>query len=267
MHRPRKRFGQNFLHDQGVISRIIAAISPKAGEHLVEIGPGRGAITVPLLHFGIDLEVVELDRDLIVKLENLPVPGNATLRVHNADALAVDLCDMARDDRKLRLVGNLPYNISTPLLFRLMEQQHCIRDMHLMLQKEVVDRMAASPGSREYGRLSVMAQYHCLVQRLFTIGPDAFFPRPKVDSSFVRLTPHAEPPARVADYATFALVVKAAFTHRRKTLRNALKGLLPPDALTSIGIDPGLRPEQLEMEEFARLSNHVVTAADAGPAP
>lgn len=257
MHQPRKRFGQNFLRDQRVIAQIIGVISPQAGEHLVEIGPGQGAITVPLLACNIDLDVIELDRDLIVNLESLAVPDNASLRIHNADALEIDICGMALDKRMLRVVGNLPYNISTPLLFRLIEQHRCIQDMHLMLQKEVVDRMAACAGSRDYGRLSIMVQYHCLVQHLFTIGPGAFFPQPKVDSSIVRLTPHADAKFKVRDYDTFALVVKTAFTYRRKTLRNALKELAVPDTFTAAGIDQNLRPEQLELEEFARLSNQI----------
>jgi 16S rRNA (adenine1518-N6/adenine1519-N6)-dimethyltransferase len=257
MHQPRKRFGQNFLHDPRVISQIVDVIAPQAGEHLIEIGPGQGAITVPLLARGVDLEVIELDRDLITGLEALTIPANASLRVHNADALAIELCVMAKDDRKLRVVGNLPYNISTPLLFRLLEQQHCIQDLHLMLQKEVVDRMAAGAGDRDYGRLSIMVQYHCRVQSLFTIGPGAFFPQPKVDSSFVRLTPYPRPQVEVRDYDAFSLVVKTAFGYRRKTLRNALKGLALPATFAAADIKPDLRPEQLTLEEFARLSNQI----------
>jgi 16S rRNA (adenine1518-N6/adenine1519-N6)-dimethyltransferase len=258
MHRPRKRFGQNFLHDPRIISQVVSVIAPRPGEHLIEIGPGQGAITVPLLACGTDLEVIELDRDLIMELEALTVPANASLRVHNADALAADLCAMAGDNRKLRVVGNLPYNISTPLLFRLLEQQHCIQDMHLMLQKEVVERMAAGAGGRDYGRLSIMVQYHCRVQPLFTIGPGAFSPQPKVESSFVRLTPHLQGQTEVKDYDAFALVVKTAFGYRRKTLRNALKGLAMPTAFTAADIDPDRRPEQLTLEEFARLSNRIM---------
>jgi 16S rRNA (adenine1518-N6/adenine1519-N6)-dimethyltransferase len=257
MHRPRKRFGQNFLHDPRIISQIIGVIAPQAGEHLIEIGPGRGAITAPLLACGVDLEVIELDRDLITGLEALTIPANASLRVHNADALAIELCAMAKDDRRLRVIGNLPYNISTPLLFRLLEQQHCIQDLHLMLQKEVVNRMAAGAGDRDYGRLSIMVQYHCRVQSLFTIGPGAFFPQPKVDSSFVRLTPYPHPQVGVKNYDVFSLVVKTAFGYRRKTLRNALKGLALPATFAAADIKPDLRPEQLTLEEFARLSNQI----------
>jgi len=260
VHAPRKRFGQNFLHDPRVITQIIQVISPHAGEHLIEIGPGRGAITVPLLTCGIDLDVIELDRDLITNLRQLAVPSDASLQIHNADALAFDICSLARDGRKLRVTGNLPYNISTPLLFRLIEQDACIHDMHLMLQKEVVDRMAASAGGREYGRLSIMVQYHCRVQPLFTIGPGAFHPQPKVDSCFVRLIPHTHPVVTVADENIFALVVKTAFTHRRKTLRNALRGMATDDIFAATDIDPGLRPEQLELGEYARLSDCIASA-------
>jgi len=260
MHVPRKRFGQNFLHDPRVIAQIVHTISPHTGEHMIEIGPGRGAITLPLLAHGIDLDVIELDRDLIENLNQLTVPESASLRVHNADALEFDLCGLASDGRKLRVAGNLPYNISTPLLFRLIEQHACIQDMHLMLQREVVERMAAGAGGRDYGRLSIMVQYHCRVQSLFTIGPGAFFPQPKVDSCFVRLTPHTQPAVRVADEDTFALVVKTAFTHRRKTLRNALRGLATDKVIADADIDPGLRPEQLELAQYARLSERISSA-------
>ncbi|MBK8163679.1 MAG: 16S rRNA (adenine(1518)-N(6)/adenine(1519)-N(6))-dimethyltransferase RsmA [Gammaproteobacteria bacterium] len=260
MHLPRKRFGQNFLQDQGAISKIVKVIGPRSGDHMIEIGPGRGAITVPLLSCGIELDVIELDRDLIQHLEQLKYPGNSTLSIHNSDALDADICAMARNGRKLRVVGNLPYNISTPLLFRLIDQLGCIQDMHLMLQKEVVDRMAADPGNRQYGRLSVMVQYHCEVQQLFTIGPGAFIPQPKVDSSFVRLIPHAEPRVKVADYDAFSLLVKTAFAYRRKTLRNALKGLVTDDAFDAAAVDPNLRAEQLHVEELARLSEKLTPA-------
>jgi 16S rRNA (adenine1518-N6/adenine1519-N6)-dimethyltransferase len=263
MHRPRKRFGQNFLHDQGVIAQIVKVIAPQTGEHLVEIGPGQGAITVPLLACGINLDVIELDRDLIGKLENLIVPDNASLRIHNADALESDICAMAHGNRKLRVVGNLPYNISTPILFRLIEQHCCIQDMHLMLQKEVVERMAACAGSPAYGRLIIMVQYHCQLQPLFNIGPSAFFPQPKIDSSFVRLTPHTHARTEVSDYDAFALTVKTAFTYRRKTLRNALRKMVTSETFTKADINPDLRPEQLDLEAFARLSNSIVMKRDS----
>ncbi|MDR2877287.1 MAG: 16S rRNA (adenine(1518)-N(6)/adenine(1519)-N(6))-dimethyltransferase RsmA [Chromatiales bacterium] len=251
---PKKRLGQHFLHAPGIIDRIIAAIAARPDEHLVEIGPGRGAITLPLLACGPTLDVIEFDRDLITDLQALANTTNGRLRVHHEDALAADLCAIAGEE-KLRVVGNLPYNISTPLLFRLIEQRACIQDMHFMLQKEVVERMVCPPGSREYGRLSVMVQYHCEAQRLFTIGPGAFNPPPKVESAFVRLIPRAHPPfAHTVDERTFADVVRMAFSQRRKTLRNAMKSWLEKDDFTDAGIDPGLRAEQLGLEEFARLT-------------
>ena len=193
MPHPRKRFGQNFLHDPGTIARILAAIAPKPGDPLVEIGPGRGAITQGLLTAAGRLDVVEIDRDLIPQLADR-FPPQTGLTIHNADALAFDFCVLCPPGERLRLVGNLPYNISTPLLFRFLEQTHCIQDMHLMLQKEVVERIAAEPGGRDYGRLTVGIQAYCRVDPLFTIGPGAFTPAPKVDSAFLRLTP-LPPPA------------------------------------------------------------------------
>ncbi len=253
MHRPRKRFGQNFLHAPDIISRIVRAISPGAEQRLLEIGPGRGALTLPLLEAGADLDVVELDRDLIPALEALPARAKGRLRVHQADALDFDVCAVAGGTR-LRVVGNLPYNISTPLIFRLLEQRHCIEDMHFMLQKEVVDRMSAKPGGKDYGRLSVMVQCQCAVDRLFLIGPGAFNPPPKVESAFVRLVPHTRPPVDIANPAIFADVVRLAFMYRRKTLRNALSTLLDGAAIEAAGVDPGLRAEQLTLSDFARLA-------------
>ncbi len=256
MHRPRKRFGQHFLHAPDVIARIIHAIAPRPGQRLLEIGPGQGVLTAPLLDSGVALEVVELDRDLIPGLEALAARSNERLHVHQADALEFDICDLARDAR-LRVVGNLPYNISTPLIFRLLEQRNCIEDMHFMLQKEVVGRMAATPGGKEYGRLSVMVRYQCEVHPLFTIGPGAFRPPPKVDSAFVRLIPHARPPVEVEDPVLFGEVVRLAFMYRRKTLRNALAPLLDSEAIGAAGVDPGQRAERLDLEDFARLTRAV----------
>ena len=253
-HRPRKRFGQNFLHDPGIIHRILAAVAPQADEHLVEIGPGQGAITAGLLASGCRLDAVELDRDLVQRLQErfgeLP-----NFRLHSADALRFPFCSLQAGEQPLRIVGNLPYNISTPLLFHLLEQARCIGDMHFMLQKEVVERMAAGSGSRTYGRLSVMLQVRCRVERLFAIGPGAFRPPPKVESAFVRLVPHREPPWPVKDLGLFSRLVSQAFSQRRKTLRNSLKGLLPPGALESCGIDPGARAEQLSPQQFVALAN------------
>lgn len=253
-HIPRKRFGQNFLHDQAVIHNIITAIDPRPAQHLVEIGPGKGALTRPLLRAAGHLDVVELDRDLIPLLER-ECAGLGELHIHQADALAFDFATLAADGRRLRLVGNLPYNISTPLLFHLMDQVQCIQDLHFMLQKEVVDRLAAQPGSKDYGRLSVMIQYYCEVEPLFVVHPGAFFPAPKVDSAVARLVPHAAPPVEVADRANFSHLVAQAFSQRRKTLRNTLKGLLTEEQIRAQGIDPGLRAEVLSLAQFARLSN------------
>jgi 16S rRNA (adenine1518-N6/adenine1519-N6)-dimethyltransferase len=253
---PRKRFGQHFLHSPAAIQRIIGAVAPHPGQHLVEIGPGRGAITKPLLESGANLDVIELDRDLIPGLERLSANHGGRARIHQADALEIDLCSLAPGG-KVRIVGNLPYNISTPLIFHFLDQRHCIIDMHLMLQKEVVDRMVAAPGSRIYGRLSVMVQFSCTVERLFGVGPAAFAPPPKVQSAFVRLVPRSAPEVAVMDPEMFALVVRQAFAQRRKTLRNSLRDLLGPDGFGAAGVDPGLRAEQLSLDDFARLSNAV----------
>lgn len=255
-HRARKRFGQNFLHDPDIIQRIIRAVNPQPGQRLVEIGPGRGAITLPLLQACGHLEVIELDRDLIEPLAR-KAAALGELVIHQSDALKFDFAALAKSE-KLRIVGNLPYNISTPLLFHLLAQSSYIQDMHFMLQKEVVGRMAATPGGGEYGRLSVMIQYHCKVEPLFRIGPGAFSPAPKVDSAFVRLTPWAKPPAHVDDYACLSTVVRQAFAQRRKTLRNTLKGLLTETDIQACGSDPSARPETISLQQYAALANRLV---------
>lgn len=252
-HRPRRRFGQHFLHDPAVIGRIVAAVAPAAGDALIEIGPGQGVLTRPLLAAGVELDAIEIDRDLAAGLETVAGAAGGRLRVHNTDALKTDLCALA-PGRTVRVVGNLPYNISTPLLFHLMAQRSCIRDMHFMLQREVVDRMVATPGSGTYGRLSVMIQYYCDVERLFSIGAGAFRPAPRVESAFVRLGPHPRPPVDAGDETALAQVVRRAFSARRKTLRNALKGMLDAVDFEATGIDPGLRPEQIDLAGFARLA-------------
>jgi len=259
-HRPRKRFGQNFLHDPNVIRGIVSAIHPQTGESVVEIGPGLGALTAPLLEILGEMDVVELDRDLVPRLqEQFAAAGH--LHIHNADALKFDFCSLIGDTAdKLRVVGNLPYNISTPLIFHLLEQSHCIRDMHFMLQKEVVQRLAANPGGGDYGRLSIMVQYRCQVEKLFTVPPGAFNPPPKVDSAIVRLTPYTQPPCPARDEKIFARLVTQAFNQRRKTLRNNMKGMLDAAAIEAVGIDPGCRPETLSMEQFVALANAVPTA-------
>jgi len=254
-HRARKRFGQNFLHDPGVIRRIIQAVSPQPGQRLVEIGPGQGAITLPLLQACGRLDVVELDRDLIEPLAR-KAAGLGELVIHPADALQFDFSPLARKE-KLRVVGNLPYNISTPLLFHLLAQSDYIEDMHFMLQKEVVQRMAAQPGGGDYGRLSLMIQYHCKVAPLFGIGPGAFRPAPRVESTFVRLIPWPQAPVAVDEYPCLATVVRQAFGQRRKTLRNTLKGLLSEEEIRASGSDPAARPETLTLQQYAALANRL----------
>lgn len=252
-YRTKKRFGQHFLHDPLVIERILAAIAPRPGDRLVEIGPGLGAITLPLLDAAGRLEAVELDRELIPLLEERAA-GRGELIIHPGDALKFDFGALAGTGAKLRLVGNLPYNVSSPLLFHFLAHKAVIRDMHFMLQREVVERMAAPPGSRTYGRLSVMLAAACRVSPLFRIGRGAFRPPPRVESAFVRLVPHANPPFPLPDPARFARIVTQAFGRRRKTLRNALAGLVAVEAIEAAGLDPQARPETLSPAQFAALA-------------
>ncbi len=264
-HQARKRFGQNFLHDPGVIERIVRAIHPKPEDTLVEIGPGLGAITEEILAVNPRLQVVELDRDLIpvlrTKFFNYP-----EFRIHEADALSFDFSQLADDDRGLRIIGNLPYNISTPLIFHLLGQAGVVKDMHFMLQKEVVQRLAAVPGDNNYGRLGIMAQYFCKVQPLFEVGPGAFRPAPKVDSAIVRLVPHDTLPHPAKDLGTLQAVVRTAFNARRKTLRKALGSLITVDQLQSLGINDGLRPENLSLADYVLIADLLVDqkGSDAG---
>jgi 16S rRNA (adenine1518-N6/adenine1519-N6)-dimethyltransferase len=256
----RKRFGQHFLHDPAVIRRIIATIDPAPADNLVEIGGGMGALTAPLLERVETLHVIEVDTRLAVELERLgesraPRPKVAArLVVHCADALTFDFTALASPERKLRVVGNLPYNISTPLLFRLLELKEAIRDMHVMLQKEVVTRMTAGPGSKDYGRLTVMLAAWADIERCFDIGPGAFAPAPKVWSTFVRVVPRATPRFVVADEARFASLVARLFSMRRKTIGRSLKDRTSAPAIAAAGIDPRARPEDLAPAEFARLA-------------
>lgn len=252
----RKRFGQHFLHDPGTINKIHRAINAKPMQHLVEIGPGAGAITQGLVDSGCQLDLVELDRDLIAPLQER-FHDHPQLHIHNRDVLDTDIQSLATSGEKLRVVGNLPYNISTPLLFHLLAQLPYIQDMHFMLQKEVGERIAAAPGGGTYGRLSVMVQYFCTAETLFTIKPGAFSPPPRVTSIFVRLQPHTEPPVDVKSEHAFEVVVRQAFSQRRKTLRNALRKLLDEDAIRSAGVDPGLRAENLGLAEYAALTQQL----------
>jgi 16S rRNA (adenine1518-N6/adenine1519-N6)-dimethyltransferase len=252
-HTARKRFGQNFLTDLMVIHRIVDSIAPLPGQLFIEIGPGQGALTQSLIASGMELHLVEIDRDLASRLEQqfLKQPD---VHVHTGDALKMDFADLS-GRRPFRLVGNLPYNISTPLLFHVLKWSELISDMHFMLQREVVNRMAASPGSKAWGRLSIMCQYHCEIVPLFTVEADSFTPAPKVQSSIVRLIPHSEPPVHIDSKEDFDHLVIQAFSMRRKTLRNSLRGLLDTTLIESAGIDPGLRAEMLDLAQFAALSN------------
>jgi 16S rRNA (adenine1518-N6/adenine1519-N6)-dimethyltransferase len=253
-HTPRKRFGQNFLHDHNIIYNIISSIQAVPDQHWVEIGPGQGALTEPLLNEKVRLDVVELDRDLVVLLRE-KFKQYPKLQIHSADALKFDFSALAEKDIKLRIIGNLPYNISTPLMFHLLDNAYCIEDMHFMLQKEVVDRICAAPGSKKYGRLSVMMQYYCETEMLFEVPPESFDPAPQVTSAIVRLVPHLQPPVVVNDMAKLNRVVTQAFSQRRKTLRNSLKKLIAEEEIVALGIDPVLRAESITLAEFASLSN------------
>ncbi|MFA6699744.1 MAG: 16S rRNA (adenine(1518)-N(6)/adenine(1519)-N(6))-dimethyltransferase RsmA [Thiomicrospira sp.] len=254
-HKHKKQFGQNFLNNPAVIQHIIAAINPQADQHLVEIGPGEAALTEPLLHRVAHLDIIEIDRDLIAPLTRrfgqLPA-----FHLHHADALRFDYRRLRQPNQpRLRLVGNLPYNISSPLLFHLIDQADCVEDMHFMLQKEVVERLTATPGHKAFGRLSVMIQYACQTEYLFTVGPENFTPPPKVDSAIVRLQPYRQKPVYADNESDFADLVKQAFSQKRKTLRNTLKNWLSGEQITACEIDPGLRAEALSVADFVRLAN------------
>jgi len=251
-HIPRKRFGQHFLVDAHFLSRIITALGLQPGDPVIEIGPGLGALTRPLVAALGHLTAIELDRDLAARLRETFSPAQLTLV--EADALQVDFAALGSG---LRLVGNLPYNISSPLLFRLVTYLPHLLDAHFMLQREVVDRMAAPPGSKTYGRLSVMLQARFAIEKLFDVPAGAFQPPPKVVSAVVRLTPLGAAAPAIADEATFARTVAAAFSQRRKTLRNAWKPLLTGDEISALGIDPGARGETVAVEDYARAANYL----------
>ena len=252
-HLTRKRFGQHFLHDQEIISRIVLAVAPKPGQRIIEIGPGEGAITLPLLRKSGKLTVIELDRDLVPRIK-ARCEGIGEVEIINADVLNVDLDQLAGNGDKLRIIGNLPYNISTPILFHCIAHLDAIEDMIFMLQKEVVDRMAAAPGSKVYGRLSVMLQLACRVEPLLPVPPQAFRPPPKVDSVVVRLTPLPREQRPVEQLETVSRLVRAAFGQRRKTLSNSLEGFASADELRAVEIDPRDRAEQISPASFVRLA-------------
>jgi 16S rRNA (adenine1518-N6/adenine1519-N6)-dimethyltransferase len=252
-HRARKRFGQHFLTDPGVIDAIVRAIGPQSDDVIVEIGPGHGAITSALAAAARHLHCVELDRDLARALRE-KYDAMTNVSIHEGDALNFDYCSLGDE---VRVVGNLPYNISTPLLFHLLDSRDCIRDMHFMLQKEVVDRMAASPGSKAYGRLGIMLGCHLEVESLFDVPPACFDPPPAVMSAVVRLQPLPADTYRIDDEELLRRIVASAFSQRRKTLRNALKVVATETELRNLGIDPGARPETLPISYYVALANYL----------
>ena len=257
----RKRFGQNFLTDQSVIDDIISAIAPQKGEHLVEIGPGRAALTEPLLQNSDQLDVIELDRDLIPLLK-ARLSSFLHLTVHEADALQFDYRKLLTAQEKLRIIGNLPYNITTPLLFHLLGQATHIEDMCFMLQKEVVERICAKPGNKQYGRLSIMIQYQCQAEMLFIVPPEAFDPIPKVESAIIYLRPLGEFVGGKVCIKTLGTLVTQAFSQRRKTIANTLKKMVPKETLLAQGIDVEQRPETLSVEQYVALTRAWIEIRD-----
>jgi 16S rRNA (adenine1518-N6/adenine1519-N6)-dimethyltransferase len=255
-HKARKRFGQNFLHDQQVIDRIISKIGPTSDDHLLEIGPGQGALTKQLAESGARLDCVELDRDLAEHLEH-QYRDYDNVHIHQHDILKFDLNDLEPSGKRLRIIGNLPYNISTPVLFHLLKYYEKIEDMSFMLQLEVVERMSANVGDKNYGRLSLMLQYFCQAQKLFDVSPQAFTPVPKVNSAIVRLTPHKVLPVAAKDPDCLKIVVRTAFNQRRKTLRNSLKTLISDSELSDLEIDMTLRPEKLSLTDYVKISDAI----------
>lgn len=256
MHMPRKRFGQHFLSSPNVIAHIVELLQPAAGEHLVEIGAGQGALTVPVLKIAKSLEVIEIDRDLIDELERR-THRNGHLKIFCDDALTFDFGALKQDARMLRIFGNLPYNISTPLLFHLLTYRHTIADMLFMLQKEVGERITARPGEKNYGRLSVMLQYYCVTDMLLAIPPSAFYPPPKVNSCIIKLTPYRRLPIQANDESLFVEMVRKAFGQRRKTLRNSLRGIVNDDDWAHIAIHSDARAENLSVNDFVAMANTI----------
>ena len=253
-HRAKKRFGQNFLVDTNIIDKIIHSINPQAEDHIIEIGPGLGALTQPLLKTLNRLDAIELDRDVIPQLKTLE--GSEKLHIHNIDVLAFDFTEFKRSNfehGKLRITGNLPYNISTAVLFHLVSHRNCIHDLHFMLQKEVVERIAATTGSSDYGRLSVMMQLYFRISPLFTVAPQCFRPVPRVQSAIVRMVPRTSLAITNDEHDAFAALVRQAFSQRRKTLKNTLRGLCDSGQIDAAGIDPGKRPQELGVEDYISL--------------
>jgi len=256
-HLARKRFGQNFLNDQFVIESIVSAIHPQKDQAMVEIGPGLGALTEPVGERLDKLTVIELDRDLAARLQTHPFLA-PKLTIYQQDAMTMDFGELSRTlGQPLRVFGNLPYNISTPLMFHLFSYTDAIADMHFMLQKEVVNRLVAGPNSKAYGRLSVMAQYYCQVIPVLEVPPTAFTPPPKVDSAVVRLVPYTTLPHPVKEIRLLSRITTEAFNQRRKTIRNSLGNVFSIEALTSMGIDPALRAENISVAQYCQLANYL----------
>lgn len=254
-HFARKRFGQNFLNDENVIENIVAAIQPKKDQALVEIGPGLAALTLPVSQYVDHLTVIEIDRDLATRLLENPFLKDK-INVIQQDAMTVDFTALANQmNQPLRVFGNLPYNISTPLMFHLFQFTHAISDMHFMLQKEVVNRLVAAPNSKAYGRLSVMAQYYCQIIPVLEVPPYAFKPAPKVDSAVVKLIPHKSLPHLVNDVRALSRITTEAFNQRRKTIRNSLSNIFSAESLTNLGIDLDARAENLSVQQYCQLAN------------
>lgn len=256
VHTPRKRFGQHFLKDKNIIHRIVSALSPQQSDHLVEIGPGQGAITLPVLKIASKLDAIEFDRDLIADLQRRS-ESLGELTIYPEDVLSFDFNQLKNDQRPLRVFGNLPYNISTPLVFHLLAYADLISDMVFMFQKEVAERMSAGFGTNHYGRLSVMVQYYCKIDYLFDVPKEAFLPPPKVQSSVIKLTPYLKPPYVAEDPLLFAEIVRLAFNQRRKTLRNSLKNRVTDERWETIPIRSDLRPEDLSVKDFVIISNAI----------
>ena len=255
-HTARKRFGQNFLNDQSVIDNIVAAIDPRPEDHVVEIGPGLGALTEPVAAKLDSMSVIELDRDLVERLKVHPQLKDK-LTIHQGDALQFDFSTLAKPGQRLKVFGNLPYNISTPLMFHLFEQASIIQNMHFMLQKEVVLRLCARPNTKSYGRLSVMAQYYCKMIPVIEVGPHCFVPAPKVDSAVIRLEPYQELPHPALDIVQLQNVVKQAFSMRRKTVRNSLRGTLTIEEMQEVGVNETYRAEQVTLKQYVDIANFI----------
>lgn len=260
-HKARKRFGQNFLHDPSIINGILSAVRAKPGQSIIEIGPGQGAITEGLVETGADVTAIEIDKDLIRYL-TVAFVSKDNFKIIDSDALKIDFSELVNGNEPLRVVGNLPYNISTPLLFHLLKYKQHINDMYFMLQKEVVDRMAAEPNSKAYGKLSIMCQYHCDVGKIIDVPPGCFNPPPKVQSAVVKLRVRQSPSVKAHCEKRLSEIVSAAFQQRRKTLSNALKNVLPLEAIEACGINPKCRPDNLSVEDYVRLANVQVNTDD-----